>query len=240
MRRACRSSLVAFAALLAAAPAAAAQSPEPAAARRVTVTRNIREQVTPDRATVVLSVEATLADPADAAARLVTLERALADTLRTLGIPASAISVTPMGVSVVRQPGGYQPGIVQHSAQSIMRVSLDRIGHVATVSSAAMAKGGVHVNQPTFELAAEDSVRRVLVQRAIAEARRDAENIARSMGGRLGPIVDATQNTGTLGSVTYPEMVAFPSTLQFSGFGPRQPTSATIAATVTVRWVFVE
>lgn len=232
--------MLATAMFLVPAAAAGAQATDLVAnARRIAVTRSVRETVTPDRATLVLGVETTLADPADASARLATLERAVVDTIRRLGIPASAIGVTPMGVSIVRQPGGFQPGIAQYSAQSVVRVDVDRVDRVASVANAALAKGGVHVNPPTFEVTSEDSLRRVLVQRAIVEARRDAENIARSMGGRLGPVVDVTQNTGP-STNPFPDAVVFPSLVQFSGFSGRQPTSAIVTATVTVRWTFVE
>lgn len=217
-----------------------AQAGETGSGRRlVTVTRTVRQSVMPDRATLVLTAEALLADPADAAARLATIDRAIADTLRRLGIQSSQIQIVPQGVSIAHQPGGYPQGIPQYAARSVIRVTLDRVDQVATVSNASLGKGGVHVNAPAFEYAAEDSLRRVLVQRGIAEARRDAENLARSMGGRLGPMLEVTQNSATQG-FTQPEMVVFPSTMQFGGFTGRQPTSATVAASVTVRWAFLE
>lgn len=208
--------------------------------RRVSVSRTVRQSVTPDRATVVLGAEAVMANPGEAAARLATLEREIVDTLRRIGIPQSAISVMPHGVSIVRQPGGYQSTIVQHSAQSVIRVSVDRIDRIPAVGNAALGKGTVHVNQAVFEYSSEDSVRRVLVQQAIAEARRDAEVIARAMGGRLGQVIDVTQSSGGPSFPGGTEMVVFPSNVQFMGFSGSRQTPVTVIGSVTVRWQLVE
>jgi uncharacterized protein YggE len=203
----------------------------------VMASASARQTVVPDRATLVLWIDAQGMSIEEAGSRLASAQRAVLDTLRRMNLPAGAVQAYDNGVAPYRSPNmpSGMMGGPAFSGRSVVRVELPRAELVAAASTAALSKGATFVAPPTFTVAATDSVRHALIPRAFEQARRDAEVLARAAGGHLGRLVDVSapqgpimgeQNTVYVNSYSYDN-------------GPRSIPNTTITASVTARWVFV-
>ena len=196
-----------------------------------------RETVTPDRASLMLWIDAQGMSIEEAGNRLASAQRAVLDTLRRLNVPASAVQTYDNGVTPYRSPN-MSPGMMNgpsFSGRSVIRIELPRTNLVAPVTAAALAKGATFVAPPNFIIGAADSVRHVLIPRAFEQARRDAEVLARAAGGSLGRLVDI--------SAPQSPIIGEQNAMFVNGYmydnGPRSVPNTTVSATVTARWVFV-
>jgi uncharacterized protein YggE len=196
-----------------------------------------RQSVTPDRATLVLWIDAQGMSVQEAGSRLATAQRAVLDTLRRMNLPASAIQSYDNGVTPFRS-SNMPPGMMSgpaFSGRSVVRVELPRTDLVSAVSAAALAKGATFVAPPMFTAGAADSVRYALIPRAFEQARRAAESLARAAGGHLGRLVDLNAPQGP---IIGEQNSIFVNSYSYDN-GPRAIPNSTVVATVSARWLFV-
>ena len=203
----------------------------------VMASSSARQTVMPDRATLVLWIDAQGMSVEEAGNRLGVAQRGVLDTLRRLNIPSSSIQTYDNGISPNRS-SSMPPGMMggpSFTGRSVVRVELSRADQVAAVTSAAMAKGATFAAPPSFTVAAADSVRHTLIPRAFEQARRDAEVLARAAGGHLGRLVDlSAPQTPIIGE----QNAIFVNSYAYDN-GPRAVPNTTISVTVTARWRFV-
>ena len=206
----------------------------------ITATGQARQNMTPDRATLMIMIDAQAMSADESATRLATIERAVTDTLRRLGLVGSTLQTFNSGVVPYRQQGmpSSMMGGPTFSGRSVIRVELARVDQISSVTSAALAKGAAYITPPVFSSSSADSVRRVLLPRALESARHDAEALAAAVGGRLGRLVDVTApNTPSNVFAEQSQQVYFNS--MYFDSGPRPAPSSTITASVTARWALV-
>lgn len=237
--------LLPIAALLTAgtAPAARAQSvtmQSDTGRSVVAATGQARLNATPDRATLMIMIDAQAMSADESATRLASTERAVMDTLHRLGLGSGAVQAFNSGVVPVRQQGMSSPmmGGATFSGRSVIRVDLTRVDQISAVTSAALAKGAAYITSPTFTSSAADSTRRTLLPRALESARRDAEALAAAAGGRLGRLLDVTSPITQSGFIGEQSQQVFFNSMFFDS-GPRPAPNVTVMATVTARWLFV-
>ena len=203
----------------------------------VMASSTVRQTVTPDRATLMFWIDAQGMSIEEAGNRLASAQRAVLDTLRRLNLPASAIQTYDNGVMPYR-PSNMSSNMMtgpSFSGRSVVRVELSRVDLVSPASAAALAKGATFVAPPTFSISASDSVRRILIPRALEQARRDADVLARAAGGHLGRLVDVSAPQGpTIGE----QNQLFVNSYMYDT-GPRSVPNTMVSASVTARWVFV-
>jgi uncharacterized protein YggE len=206
----------------------------------ISATGTARQSVTPDRASLMIMIDAQAMSADEAANRLGSIERAVMDTLRRFNLGMGATQSFNSGVVPFRQQGmpSSMVGGPSFSGRSVIRVELSRIDQLTAVTSAALAKGAAFITPPVFTSSGADSVRRVLLPRALESARRDAEAIAAAAGGRLGRLVDvnAPQSQGSpFGEQN--QQVYFNS--MYFDSGPRPAPTAAVSTNVTARWILV-
>ena len=206
----------------------------------VAATGQARQTLAPDRATLMIMIDAQAMSIDEAASRLGTIERAVLDTLRRLNLGTGAVQPYNSGVAPFRQQG-MSPSMMggpSFSGRSVVRVELSRLDQLGVVTSAALAKGAAFIAPPVFAVSSADSVRRALLPRALESARRDAEAIAAAAGGRLGRLVDvnAPQQPGAA-FAEQNQQVFFNS--MFYDSSPRTAPSSSVTTTVTGRWILV-
>lgn len=149
-------------------------------------------KVTPDRATILASVESRGSTAAQAGAANATTQTRVIAALRALGLEADQIST--VGYSV--QPEyryereGGRPQVVGYVARNTVRAELRRIDQVGRAIDAALGAGANRIAGVTFFASNQEEARRTALAAAVANACRDAEMMARAAGGTLGGVLE--------------------------------------------------
>lgn len=227
---------VAIAALLVAS-SAPAQSPTSTDAPPMVETVGTGERrVAPDRATVMLVVESR-ADGANAAAAAnARAVQAVRDTLARTGLD-SAVTTAGYHVGVRYEPVDRgAPRQAGYVARTVLRVRPPRIDQVGRVIDVGLARGATGVDGVYFESSRMEEARREAMTDAAAAARRDAESLARALGGSLGRLISVS----TVGSMD-------PRRLNMAMAGGTAsalrtqitPNEIVVHAAVETRWQFI-
>jgi len=198
----------------------------------VTVTASRISRIAPDRASLYVVVEGTAETAVDAVARVETKLKGVSEALKGFGSRVEADRPIAYTVGATQAPNGY-PGAAtpaSNLARTVIRVQLARPDQIAHVVAAALGAGAVSTSSLTFESTVADSVRRTRIADALAAARMDAEAIALSLGGRLGPLVDVSTTGGF--SFQQPSMLNFDNRFGQQAAAPE----VTINTSVTVRY----
>jgi uncharacterized protein len=200
----------------------------------VTVSRTAR--IVPDRATLFLSVDGTAETAKDAVARAETKLASVRDALAR--VPAGseigqALSFS-VGPAQTMRSFPSPPVAPSYSARTALRLHVTRLSTLATTVAAALDAGAAQVTLPVFESSQADSVRRAVVAEAMPSARREAEAIATSLGGRIGALVEIT--TSGVDRFQSPQNI-FAYDNGYSG--PSMAPEVTVAVTLTARYRLV-
>lgn len=234
------SALVLSAAFLVPSAPVAAQAPtEPPTPYVETVGAGSR-RVAPDRANVHLIVETRAETAAGAAAENSRTVAAVIDTLRRSGLD-SAVTTASYHVGPNWEPAPGEAGSRArrgYMSRTVLRVRLPRIDNVGRVIDVGLAKGATGVEQVLFESSRADEERRASLAEAAAAARREADILARAMGGTLGRLISVS-TTSSPGRVMYDNV-----NYSFGSVGNMQSTAITpntivINASVHTRWQFI-
>jgi uncharacterized protein YggE len=161
--------------------------------REIVVTAAHSASIPASRATLAVLVEGTGDAASDASRRAEVALINVSEVVRQLGSAATTLGVTPVGVSGTPNVSGFRhiPGRPAYRAGYVVRLQVPRPDDVTSVATAVLS-AGARTTMPTFESATADSARRITYTEAMAQARQNAEAIAESMGGRLGPVVSVT------------------------------------------------
>ena len=219
---------------LAPAPAVAQIPPSPASPQIVTSGFGEASAV-PDRAAVYVSVQTRATAVATASADNARRARAVMDTLRSMGIAGDEVSTAGYSVSPEMQyPQNQAPRPAGYTVSNSILVKLRRIDDVGRVIDAALAKGANEISSLQFSSSKADSVRSVALSAAVADARAQAEAMARAAGGSLGPLLELNTSMPVR-----PMPLMQPTAMRAGPQTPITPGEQTVSATVTGRWVFV-
>ena len=195
-------------------------------------------RVAPDRATVTLIVETRAPSAAVAASNNARAVAAVRDTLRTLGLE-SATSMASYNVGPNYDAPGpdRRPERLGYVARSVVRVRLTQIDQVGRVIDAGLARGSTGVEGVLFEASTAEEARRAAMADAARAAQRDADALARSLGGTVGALLGVS----TTGSMDPRRMnVNLRGAIGYAGGGTEvTPGEIVIAAGVVTRWRFV-
>ncbi|HYC50429.1 MAG TPA: SIMPL domain-containing protein [Gemmatimonadaceae bacterium] len=230
--------LVYVAALAAMMPAALAAQTTTTPSREPdieTVGTGIR-RVAPDRAFVHVIVQSRASTAAAAASANAAAVQAVTDTLRRAGIDtAITTSSYHVGPDYQPRPMGGEPQVVGYMAHSVLRVRPPRIDMVGRAIDIAFAKGATGVENVWFESSKSEETRREALADAAAAARRDAEQLARALGGSLGELLSVS----TAGASDPRRMnmdMAMATAMRGTQVTPRE---IVVTAAVVTRWRFV-
>jgi uncharacterized protein YggE len=204
---------------------------------QVVTTGSGEVQLAPDRATVMVGVQSRATTVAQATNDNARRQRAIIDTLRAMGFGSDQISTVNYNVSPEMQyPPNQSPKVTGYVVMNTVRVSLRRIEDVGRTIDAALAKGANEVSGIQFTSSRADSARRAAIAEAVANARADAETMAKAAGGSLGALIEVASGVEPIRpfevSMARAKMVAAAPT-------PIEPGQLTVTATVTARWAFV-
>jgi uncharacterized protein YggE len=215
--------------------AVSAQASGPAPAQIVTSgTGEVR--VTPDRATIFVGVQSRAGTAATASADNARRQRAILDTLRSLGLGADQLSTINFNVNpdIQYNPNNQPPKVVGYTVTNTVRAEVRKLDDVARIIDASLAKGANEISGLQFYSSKADSARRSAMALAVANARADAETLARAAGGTLGALIELSTGSSVR---PMPEGVSVGAMARVAT--PIEPGQQSISASVTARWSFV-
>jgi uncharacterized protein YggE len=202
--------------------------------------------ITPDRATVLVSVESRAATAAAAATDNSQKMSSVLRALRDAGLAQSDITTSMYTVgqdprSIRVAPTLPQPPI-EFLARNTVRANVSRLGDIGKVIDAALAAGATSIASVQFSSPNTDEARRKALAMAVAQAQRDADALAKAAGGSLGRLLSMS-SSGQVDPRGYSSDIYY-SVEAAMAAPPVYPTminprDLTVAASVFGRWEFV-
>jgi uncharacterized protein YggE len=197
-------------------------------------------EVTPDRAHVSIGVQTQATTAAEAASRNATLQQAVINAVKALGIPAERI--TTQGYSVYPEQTYDQTTrrsrITGYNVTNSVVVDVWNVQQVGPVLDAALSKGANLVSSLSFYSSQAEVARRRALQNAVARARADAEAMAQAAGGKLGDLIELTTGV-TYSPPPRPMVVSAMAAERVAAPTPISEGTQTVSAQVTARWRFL-
>ena len=216
-----------------------AQAPAGPVPPQIVVTGQGEAKVVPDRAAITIGVQARGVTAAAAASENARKQRAIIDTLRALGVPAEQIGTQNYGVypDMAYDPKTQTSRVSGYVVNNSVRVELKSLDLVSRAIDASLAKGANQISSLEFKASNPDELRRSALAQAVTKARADAEVLARTAGGTLGPLVELTSmDVGGPPIImrSYDAAASMKATPT-----PIEPGTETLRVSVTVRWQFI-
>jgi uncharacterized protein YggE len=223
---------------LIATPLYAQQGVIPAPIPQIVASSRGEVKVTPDRASIQISVQTRAVTAAAAADENAQKQRAVVEALRGLGIDAKDISTTGYNVyPEQRYEQNKEPVIVGYNVTNTVVVELKSISMVGRVIDVALSKGANMINSLQFYSSNTDNARREAIAIAVRQARADAEAAAQAAGGSITSLLEVTVG----GYYPPPPRPIELRAMAASAKVADTPISAgdqTVAVDVTTRWLF--
>jgi uncharacterized protein YggE len=196
-------------------------------------------KVTPDRATIYLSVQTQDKTAASAAAQNAKKQTAVLAALRALGLSNKQLSTTSYTVSPnYRYEQNKEPTLVGYTVTNTIVADIQDINQVGKVIDAALQNGSNMVSSLNFTASKTDSARHVAIASAVAQARAEAEAAARAAGGSLGALLELNVNSQT--PIPPRPMYMKTAARDVSESTPINPEDQTLTVNVFTRWRFVQ
>jgi uncharacterized protein YggE len=226
---------------------AGAQANVPPRIPEITASGRGEVPITPDRATVLVSVESRAPSASAASTANSTRMSAVLDALRRAGLAQADVTTSVYTVgqdprSMRITPGSPLPSI-EFLARNSVRATVRRVDDVGKVIDAALAAGATSIASVQFSPPSTDEARRTALGMAVAQAQRDADALARAAGGTLGRLLSMSSSGNTGPASAYASDTYFAEREMVMG-GSAYPTminprDLTITVAVFGRWEFI-
>src|SRR5438270_1163962 len=204
---------------------------------QIAVTGRGEIKVSPDRATIQISVQTRASTAAVAAAENAAKQQSVLSALRALGFGNDQLSTVNYNVDPEqRYDPGKDPVIVGYNVTNTILVDVRKLSQVGPAIDAALSHGANMITSLQFYASNTEAARRTAIQTAIEKARADADAAARAAGGSLGSLLEVN-----IGAYNPPPprpimMARTADAVQLST--PINPGEETLAVEVTTSWSF--
>jgi uncharacterized protein len=205
---------------------------------QITVTGRGEVKVSPDRATIQLSVQTRALTAAAAAAENATRQQAVLGALRSLGLGNDQLLTINYNVyPEQRYEQGKEPVIVAYNVTNTILVDVRKLDQIGPVIDAALSHGANMITSLQFYASNTEAARRSAIATAIEKARADAEAAARAARGSLGTLLEIS-----IGAYSPPPprplmMVRTAAIAQADT--PINPGEEMLSVEVSTRWRFI-
>ena len=203
---------------------------------QIAVTGRGEVKVSPDRATIQISVQTRGSTAAGAAAENANKQQAVLSALRALGLGNDQLSTINYNVyPEQRYEKGKEPVIVAYNVTNTILAEVRKLTQVGPVIDAALSHGANMITSLQFYASNTEAARRTAIATAIEKARADADAAAKAARGTLGTLLEIS-----IGSYSPPPprpmmMMA----KQAQADTPINPGEETLAVEVSTRWRFI-
>ena len=193
-------------------------------------------KVTPDRATIQISVQTRAATAAAAATENAAKQQSVLNALRALGLGSDQLSTVNYNVyPEQRYQEGKDPEIVGYNVTNTVLVEVRKLNQVGSVIDAALSHGANMITSLQFSASNTEAARRSAIAMAIEKARADADAAARAARGTLGTLLEI--NIGAYSPVP-PRPVVMMRVAASAPETPINPGEDSVTVEVTTRWRF--
>lgn len=195
-------------------------------------------KVSPDRATIQISVQTRAATASEAAAQNATKQQAVLSALKALGLTSDQLSTVNYQVyPEQRYEQGKDPVISGYNVTSTIVADIRRLDQVGKVIDAALSHGANLISSLQFYSSNTQAARRTAIGSAIEMARADADAAARAAGGSLGPLLEVSVMSVTPPRPEHLMMARAAGVAQTDT--PINPGDETLGVDVVTRWRFL-
>ena len=239
MKRIYFAGLVLFPALIA--PASAQQGANNPPIPQIVVTGHGESKITPDRATIQISVQSRETTAAAAAADNAKKQSAVIASIKALGIKDEQISTSNYSIVPEQKYTPNNPPVVTgYTVTNTVVVDVRNIAMVGAVIDAAVSHGSNLISGLAFYASNTDAARRSALALAVEAARSDAEAAAKAAHGSLGELLELDVGGGFIPPPRPVMMARTMSAGVAQEATPISPGEETLSAEVTARWRFIQ
>ncbi len=205
---------------------------------QIAVTGRGEVKVSPDRATIQISVQTRASTAAAAAAENANKQQAVLNALRALGLGNDQLSTINYNVyPEQRYEQGKEPIIVAYNVTNTILAEVRKLNQVGPVIDAALSHGANMITSLQFFASNTEAARRVAIGTAIEKARADAEAAAKAARGTLGTLLEI--NIGAYSPRPPQPMMMLARKDAAQADTPINPGEETLAVEVSTRWRFI-
>ena len=196
-------------------------------------------KLSPDRATIQISVQTRATTAAAAAAENANKQQAVLAALRALGLATDQLSTINYNVfPEQRYDQGKEPVIVGYNVTNTILAEVRRLNQVGPVIDAALSHGANMITALQFYASNTEVARRTAIASAIEKARADAEAAARAARGTLGALIEINVSAYAP-PPPRPVMMMRGAVAAAQADTPINPGEETLTVEVSTRWRFV-
>jgi len=228
---------VAFPAALALSTVVAqAQMPPAPPPPTIFLTTSSDVKVTPDRATVRISVQTKQKTAVAAAAENARKQSDVLDALRKLGISNESISTTDYNVNPdYRYEQNKDPILVGYIVTNTVVVDVQHVDKVGSILDAALGAGANMISSLDFYASNTEAARQRAIGEAMAKAKSEAEAVAKAAGGTVTGLLEVSVS----GEASYPPPPRPMYRMQADmASTPISPGQQSLNVSVSTRWTF--
>lgn len=194
----------------------------------------------PDQAQILFWVQTRAATATEASRQNATLQEQVIRALRGAGIESRDLSTSGYSLSPDMQYDERErrARLVGYIARNGVQVRVRDIAKVGPLIDAAIAAGANEVGNLSFETSRAAELRRDALSRAVGNACRDAEVMARAAGGSLGRLLELSSSPRMQPPQPVYRMMAEANVAQDVAT-PIEPGELTVRSDVVARWEFL-
>jgi len=161
-------------------------------------------KVSPDRATIQISVQTRASTAAAAAAENANKQQAVLAALRALGLGNDQLSTINYNVyPEQRYEQGKEPVVVAYNVTNTILAEVRKLSQVGPVIDAALSHGANMIASLQFYASNTEAARRTAIATAIEKARADAEAAARAARGTLGTLLECLEHVALMAPLLF-------------------------------------
>jgi uncharacterized protein YggE len=206
---------------------------------QIAVTGRGEIKVSPDRATVQVSVQTRATTAATAAAENATKQQSVLTALRALGLENDQLSTINYNVyPEQRYEPNKEPVIVGYNVTNTILVDVRKLTQVGPVIDAALAHGANMITSLQFYASNTEMARRSAIATAIEKARADADAAARAARGSLGTLLEISVSPYNP-QPPRPMVMLRGASMAQGADTPINPGEETLSVEVSTRWRFI-
>lgn len=193
-----------------------------------------KREVAPDKATIILGVETRSKTPAAAASANADKMTNIRNALTRGGVPAKDISTARYSLQFEQ---GRTAADTQYVATNMITVVTQKLDQVGMLIDLGLGAGANNINSLFYDLTNRTAAEAGALGDAVADAKRQAEIMAKAAGGSLGALIEL--GTSSPRYQPYAADVAYRMVAATAAPTPVSPGNVTIGASVTGRWRFI-
>jgi len=233
-----RNKLLAVVAVLLAPISAHAQAINAPFEPQIAVSAHGEVHVSPDRATIQVSVQTRAITAAAAASENATKQAAVIQALRNLGLGNDQISTINYAVyPEQRYEPNKEPIVVGYSVTNTISIEVKKLSEVGPVIDASLKNGTNMITSLQFYASNTEEARRAAITSAVQKARLDADAAARAASGTIGGLLEV--NVGAYYAPPPRPMAMLKGTASADQAPtPINPGEQTVSVDITTRWRF--